>query len=147
MNFSALDWIMPSFFTGTRQTTFLAIAARVVPEMAGLDAGARHEALALIEHQLAGRPATMRRELALFLSVIRWAPVMRYGRPFDRLDAARQDAVLGWLEDAPVAKLRSGFWGLKTLAFLAYYGRPAAGDAIGYRPSPDGWAAKRGPQA
>jgi hypothetical protein len=70
--------------------------------------------------------------------VIRWAPIVRYGRPFDRLGAVRQDAVLAWLQDAPVAKLRSGFWGLKTLAFLGYYGRPAAGDTIGYRPSRDG---------
>lgn len=129
---------MASFFGDTRLKTFLAVAHRVVPEMAGLDDAAQAEALELVEHQLAARPARMRRELALFLRVIRWAPVVRYGRRFDRLDARRQDAVLGWLQDAPIAKLRSGFWGLKTLAFLGYYGRPSAGDAIGYRPSRDG---------
>ena len=117
---------------------FLAIAKRVVPEIAGLDEAARNEALGLVEHQLAARPAKMRRELALFLNVIRWAPVVRYGRPFERLGAAAQDAVLGWLQDAPILKLRSGFWGLKTLAFLGYYGRPSAGAAIGYHPSRDG---------
>jgi len=119
---------------------FLAIAKRVVPEIAGLDEAAREEALALVERQLAARPGKMRRELALFLNVIRWAPVARYGRRFDRLGAAEQDAILGWLQDAPVAKLRSGFWGLKTLAFLGYYGRPAAAEAIHYRPSRDGHA-------
>jgi len=103
--------------------------------MAGLDEAARGEALALVEHQLARRPAAMRRELALFLSAIRWAPIARYGLPFDRLTPERQDAVLGWLQDAPIAKLRSGFWGLKTLAFLGYYGRPTVDDAIGYHPS------------
>ena len=127
-----------TFFTGARQTVFLAIAGRVVPEMTALDDRAVGDALALVEHQLAGRPEKMRRELALFLTAIRWAPVLRFGRPFDRLDASRQDAILRWLQDAPVTTLRAGLWGLKTLAFLGYYGRPAAADAIHYRPSHDG---------
>src|SRR3989339_167214 len=115
---------MTSFFTSTRQTIFLAIAGRIVPEMAGLDEAARDEALALVERQLAARPEKMGRELALFLNVIRWAPALRYGRPFDRLTPGRQDAVLAWLQDAPDARIRSGFWGLKTLALLGYYRRP-----------------------
>jgi len=129
---------MARFFTSTRQAMFLAVAVRVVPEMAALDEAGRDEALALVERQLAGRPGKMRRELALFLTVIRWAPVLRYGRPFDRLPPGPRDAVLAWLEDAPVTKLRSGFWGLKTLAFLAYYGRPSVAETINYRPARDG---------
>ena len=117
---------------------FLAVAERVVPEMAGLGRRARADALALVEHQLAARPEKVRRELALLLTLIRWAPAIRYGRPFERLSPDRQDAVLAWLQDAPAAKLRAGFWGLKTLAFLGYYGRPAAAEAIHYRPSRDG---------
>lgn len=129
---------MTSFFTTSRRTMFLAVAARVVPEMASLDEVARDEALALVEHQLAARPAKMRRELALFLTLIRWSTLARYGRRFDALAGERQDAVLAWLQDAPLTKLRGGFWGLKTLAFLGYYGRPAAAGLIHYRPSRDG---------
>ena len=84
------------------------------------------------------RPPGTRRELALFLWLVRWAPALLFLRPFDALPPARQDAVIGWLEDAPVAKLRGGLWGLKTLAFLSYYGRPETGEAIGYRPSKTG---------
>ena len=127
-----------AFLTGNRRAIFLAIAGRVVPEMAALSQDARASALGLVEHQLASRPERMRRELALFLSVIRWAPALRHGRPFDRLSPSQQDGVLRWLQDAPVTKLRSGFWGLKTLAFLGYYGRPEAGESIHYRPSNDG---------
>jgi len=129
---------MISFFTTPRRRIFLAIAGRVVPEMASLDEAAREHALALVEHQLAARPAKMRRELALFLTLIRWSTLPRYGRTFDALTTERQDAVLGWLQDAPVTKIRSGFWGLKTLAFLGYYGRPVAAGSIHYRPSRDG---------
>jgi len=129
---------MTSFFTNTRRTMFLVIAGRIVPEMTALDDAAREHALALVEHQLAARPAKMRRELTLFLTLIRWSALLRYGRRFDALTTERQDAVLGWLQDAPVTKLRSGFWGLKTLAFLGYYGRPEAAESIHYRPSRNG---------
>ena len=121
-----------------QQAIFLAVAERVVPEMAGLGRRARADALALVEHQLAARPEKVRRELALLLTLIRWAPAIRYGRPFERLSPDRQDAVLAWLQDAPAAKLRAGFWGLKTLAFLGYYGRAEAPETINYRPSHDG---------
>ena len=117
---------------------FLAFAERAAPALRALDDDQRARALALVEDLLADRPAATRRELALFLWLVRWAPVLRFLRPFDRLPPARQDAVIAWLEDAPLAKLRSGLWGLKTLAFLGYYGRPEAGETIGYRPSKTG---------
>ncbi len=127
-----------AFLTGGRRTLFLAFAARVAPAMRALDAGAEARALALVEDLLADRPARTRRELALFLWLVRWVPALLLLRPFDRLPPARQDAVIGWLQDAPLATLRSGLWGLKTLAFLAYYGSPETGEAIGYRPSKTG---------
>ena len=126
------------FLTARRGQFFVALAARIVPAAAALDADARERGLALVEDVLALRPARMRRELAIFLTVVRWLPALRYGRALDRLPPARQDAALAWFQDAPVALLRKGFWGLKTLAFLSYYGRPESGAAIGWRPERDG---------
>ena len=47
------------------------------------------------------------------------------------------------MQDAPLLLLRRGFWGLRTLIFMGYYGRDAARDAIGYRADPRGWEIRR----
>jgi hypothetical protein len=39
--------------------------------------------------------------------------------------------------------LRRGIWGLRTLAFMAYYERPEAAAEIGYRATARGWEARR----
>jgi hypothetical protein len=126
------------FLTGPRRDFFLALAVRIVPESASLDAPARDRLVALVEDLLATRTPKTRRELALFLRVLRWLPAVRYLRPLDRLAACDQDASLRWFQDSPVALFRKGFWGVKTLVFLGYYGRPEIGETIRYRPSREG---------
>ena len=126
------------FLTGPRRDFFLALAARIVPESTSLDAEACGRMLALVEEALSTRPAATARELALFLRVLRWLPALRYGRPLDRLGPPAQDAALRWFQDSPVTLFRKGFWGVKTLVYLGYYGRPEAAQAIGYRPSTNG---------
>ena len=113
-------------------------AARIVPESAGLDDGELAAFRAIVDQALGARPETVRRQFGMLLKILRWAPLVRYGAPFERLNLERRDAVLRWFEDAPVLVLRKGFWGLKTLIFMGYYGRPEAGAGIGYRPSFDG---------
>jgi hypothetical protein len=114
------------------------VGARIVPALGDVDDAGRRAVEAILTKAIAARPPALRRQLVLFLNVMRWAPFARYGRPFDRLSGAQQDAVLGWFQDAPIAALRSGFWGVKTLVFMGYYGRPDAGDSIAYRPSRHG---------
>lgn len=111
------------------------LGARIVPELSGLDAAGEARFRAIIDEALAARPPEVRRQLGLFLTLLRWAPALRYGAPFERLGAARQDAVLAWFHDCPIGRLRQGFWGLKTLVFMGYYGRAEAGAGIGYAPS------------
>lgn len=94
--------------------------------------------LALIDQALADRPAAIQRQFSLFLHVLRWAPVARYGRPLDRLAPQQQDSVLRWFQDFPVQVIRSGFWGVRTLVMMSYYARPEVGASIGYQPSADG---------
>lgn len=123
----------------TVNTDFLLLVGeRLAPGLARLDDDGRARARAIIDRAIRGRPPAVRRQLGAFLKVLRWAPAARYGRPFDRLPPTRQDAVLHWFQDAPIAPLRHGFWGVKTLVYMGYYGRPEAGPAIGYRPSRSG---------
>src|SRR5436309_5696926 len=90
----------------------------------------------IVEQALADRPASLRRGLKVFLRLIDWIAVVRYARRFSALDAARRARLLAFIERAPLLLVRRGFWGLRTLGFMGYYGRPAAATEIGYRADP-----------
>jgi hypothetical protein len=115
-----------------------ALAARIVPETGALDAAGWSRFLAIVDGALQEREPAVRRQFGVFLGVLRWAPAVRYGRRFDGLRAERQDAVLRWFEDCPVSLLRKGFWGLKAMVFMGYYGQPETNGLIGYRARFDG---------
>jgi hypothetical protein len=111
------------------------VAERLVPATATLDADGRSRFTAIVAKALSDRPRSIQRQFGLFLGVVRWAPLLRYLARFDRLAPAKQDAVLRFLLDAPLAKLRGGFWALRALVFMGYYGQPEVWPAIGYAPS------------
>lgn len=110
------------------------LAARIVPETVELDGAGLDRFTSIIDQALAGREPEVRRQFATFLGVVRWAPLARFGRPFDRLPDERKDAVLRWFEDCPVGLLRSGTWGLKAMVFMGYYGQPETNELVGYHP-------------
>ncbi len=113
-----------------------------MPEATALDEASWSELEALVTDSIRRRPAALQRRIRLFLRLIQWLPLARYGRRFTNLDAAQGTEFLAGMQDHRVALIRIGFWGLRTLALLGYYGRPAAAEAIGYRPHPLGWQAE-----
>jgi hypothetical protein len=121
--------------------TFRALVCAVVPEAASLDEDAWGEVEGLVERALEMRPENLRRRVLLFLRLIEWLPVARYGRRFTSLDAAHRARFLTSLQDHPVQLVRLGFWGVRTLALMGFYGRPEAAKAIGYAANPRGWEA------
>lgn len=114
---------------------FLTVAARVVPAVPRLDAPAQARFRDIVLKALTDRPRAVQRQFGLFLHLIRWAPLLRYGARFEGLRPERQDTVLRWLLDAPLGTLRSGFWGLRALVFMGYYARPEVWAEIRYAPS------------
>lgn len=132
-----------SFFLAPVRGTFRAIATTVVPEAASLDEAGWTELEAVIHSQLAGRPAGLRRQIRMFIRLLQWLPLLRYLRRFTGLDPARRTAFLEGMQRAPVTLLRVGFWGLRSLVFLGYYGSPRGLAATGYAAHPDGWSALR----
>jgi len=116
------------------------LAARIVPETAQLDSAGMGRLICLIDEALLERPASVRRQFGIYLGLLRWAPLPRFGGPFEKLSADRQDAVLRWFESCPVGLLRAGFWGLKVLIFMGYYGQPDTNAMVGYAPQRDGRA-------
>jgi hypothetical protein len=124
--------------TAPQRAFLLAIAPRIVPASAPMTGAAGDAMLALVEGTLASRTPAVRRQFGLFLRVLRWLPCLRYLRPLDRLDGARQDAALRWFQDHPLQVVRGGFWGVRTLLLLGHYGQAARGPSIAYTPSTDG---------
>lgn len=114
------------------------VARRIVPEVAGLDARGRERFFRMIDAALMDRPPGVRRQFGTLLGVVRWLPLPRWGISFERLSGDRQDRVLRWLQDAPLPLLRAGFWGLKVMVFMGYYGQPELWPEVGYDPHPDG---------
>jgi hypothetical protein len=115
-----------------------AVVCTVVPEASALNDRGWSDLEGLIEGALRDRPQLVQRRLRLFLHLVQWLPVLRYGRRFTSLSLVQRARFLSYLEDHPIQVVRVGFWGLRTLALLGYYGRPEVAEAIGYAANPLG---------
>lgn len=113
----------------------LSIARRIVPDLASFNPKEESDFLTEVEQSLAVRAKSMRKQFALFLFVIRWIPLLRWGKTFDRLPAEKQDSILKWLQNSSPSLIRKGFWGLKVLVYLGFYGNPDRWSSLGYAPS------------
>lgn len=112
--------------------TFRAVVEAVVPEALELDADGWSRLEVIVADALAARPRSLRRQLRLLLGVIRWLPLLRWGRTFPSLALDARRRFLAALQDAPILMLRRGFWGLRTLAFMGFYGREEVRRELGY---------------
>jgi len=126
----------------SQRTAFRALAECVVPEAAGLGEQDWSELEALVQQALSTRSPAVRTQIVLFLRVLNWLPLFRHGRSLAHLPLAARTCFLARLQRSRFLLVRRGVWGLRTLVFLGYYGRPAAATEIGYRASPGGWEAR-----
>jgi hypothetical protein len=118
---------------------FRALARAIVPETRELDAGGWGELEAIVEDALAQRPPAVRRQLAVFIRLLTYLPVFRWGRTFRSLDRDRQARFLHGMQSSRIFLFRRGFWGLRTLVYMGYYGREEAYRRIGYQARLRGW--------
>lgn len=118
-----------------------AAAVVMVPPSEDLAPAAWDAYFAIIGETLVGQSFALRAQIALFLAAVRWLPLLRYGAPFERLSRPQQERFLHWLEAHPVRLIRTGFWGLKTLVYMGYYGRRDVWPRLHYAPLLEGnWA-------
>jgi hypothetical protein len=133
----------PHGFLDPLRGDFRALAVAIVPETVRLNEDGWRAVEAVVEEALASRPAALRRKLLLFLRVLGWISVARFGARPASLDAARLGRLLATVERSRLLLIRRGFWGLRTLVFMGYWTRPESAAAIGYRARPEGWEARR----
>jgi hypothetical protein len=122
---------------------FHALAVTIVPEAARLDEAGWKDLECVVDDALAARPGSVRRQLTTFVRALEWLPLLRFGRSFSRLPRSRRAGFLSSVQDSRFTLVRRGFWGLRALVLMGYYGRPEAGADIGYRADPRGWEARR----
>ena len=134
---------MPHSTASQLPPVFRAVVLTVVPDAATLDDAGWEELEHLVLRSLSMRPRELRNRLYLFMWLVQWLPLLRRGRPFTSLRPAQRERFLRSLQEHRLDAIRLGFWGLRTLALLGYYGRSDAARSIGYRPDPTGWEAAR----
>ena len=125
---------------------FRASAVAIVPEAAQLQPAGWQELEGIVQATLDERPAFLKRRFRLLLRLLDVLALFRFRRRFPALDPILRARLLASLQDSPLALFRKGFWGLKTLVLMGYYGRAGAGTEIGCRADLRGWPARR-PQA
>jgi hypothetical protein len=113
-----------------------------VPEAAELSESEWREAISIVDRALSARPASVRRQIGLFLHVLDLLAVVRHGRSLASLSIDRRARLLESLARSRLLVLRRGIWGLRTLAFMGYYARPDAAARIGYGASAAGWSGR-----
>src|SRR5262249_34980861 len=93
----------------------------------------------MVEHALRVYPAGVRSALVAGIAGFEAAAVLRYGRPFSRLDDARARAWWRAWWSSRFTPARQLARTLEVGAAVAYYGTPAVKESIAYRP--DAWIA------
>ena len=121
-----------------------AIATTIVPETSSLDSRAWSEVEMVVAGALSKRSPRLQRQFIVFLRLLQSLPLARHGRTFTGLSERQRAAFLGSVERSRLPLVRRGFWGVRALIFLGYYTRDAVVEAIGYRASASGWAARGG---
>ena len=127
---------------GRANARFRAVLNAVVPEGVALSNDEWREAQAIIDRALTTRPPTVRRKIALFMLLLHATSVVKNRRRFTALPATDAAKLLEALSKSKLLLLRRGVWGVRTLAFMGYYARSNAAQAIGYHASAAGWAAR-----
>jgi len=126
---------------GKQRRAFRAIVSAVVPEAEHLDTQQWAELERTVALGLAHKPANLVVLLRAFLLLVEYAPRLRYGSAFSSLPAPKRNAFCAALEKSRLQVIRKGFWGIRTIALMGYYARPAAAMEIGYRAHTRGWQA------
>ncbi|MCC6142971.1 MAG: gluconate 2-dehydrogenase subunit 3 family protein [Candidatus Hydrogenedentes bacterium] len=126
------DKYVLQYLTGRRLQVFLAVANRIVPADAESAGAGTVETAAVVDWALRRLDPKLREMFLKLLVAVDVMGVFFGGRRFTRNSAAAQNRQLHWLENAPISKLRMGFFGLKSYVCMGYYTRESTWHEIHY---------------
>lgn len=133
---------MTATVLGAVRPLFRAVVMTAVPEAERLSPEAWSELEQIVERALVDRPSSVQRQVRAFLRLVNVIALATNGHGFARLDSAHRLRLLERLAASRLSLVRRGVWGIRTLAFMGYYARPAAAAEIGYRAAAGGWQAR-----
>jgi hypothetical protein len=120
-------------FTGPAARTFRSAAAVILPDAEGAPPLEAADIVAIADRALARRPVGDQKRFILFLAMLEWLPLLRFGRSFSELPLDKRARMLESLGESRLSsKFRQGYFGLKTFVLMGHYGRAATFDEIGY---------------
>ncbi|HXC49590.1 MAG TPA: gluconate 2-dehydrogenase subunit 3 family protein [Candidatus Limnocylindrales bacterium] len=116
------------------KATVARIVESITPTFPPLDSGKRTVVFAdvtrFVASQIEALPDFLRPPYKMALSGFEWLAVVRWGRPFTALDAARQAAWIALWSDSPVGAMRNFVKLIRGCALLAYYDHPLLLEAL-----------------
>ena len=113
----------------------LAVTRRIAPPVADLPESEQAKIIQTVDETLGKRDGKIQKQFNLFLKVLRLSTIIPYGKSMDRLSDERMDQKLRRFQDHPIEKMRLGFWGMKTMVYMGFYGDPERYASFSYQPS------------
>lgn len=113
--------------------TFLCALA---PHAAVMDAAGWQAYFEILETAIGERPFQLRVGVRAYVVLLRLAAFPLGG--FCSMPSERRARFLVFFQDFPSALIRAGFWGLRALALMGYYGQLSVAKRLGWAPIADG---------
>jgi hypothetical protein len=105
--------------------TARAVVTLILPAYPELDGAERRsvedDVVRYVAGQIASMPALLQVPFALALLAFEWLPLLRYGRSFRGLTAARQASYVAWWSDARLAPMRDVMKLLRSSSLFVYF--------------------------
>lgn len=129
-----------TWFKRHRDAIVTAIVADLLPSHPALDLAERRtvaaDVVAFVASQVQGLPDFLRVPYGMALLAFEGLPVLRWGRPFRRLDGGRRHAYLALWTASNLGVTRNFIKLLRSCTLLAYYDHPTVRARLDAEPTP-----------
>ena len=102
---------------------------------ASMDASGWQAFFEIVDTAIAERPMLLRVGVRAYVVLPGWP---RFPGWICSMPPERLGRLLTFFQDFPLALVRAGFWGLRALALMGYYGQPSVAKRLGWAPIADG---------
>ena len=120
------------YLTGRRLNVFLAAADTIIPPDEDTPGGGSIETAAVVDWAFRRLDPDLLALFLKFLLIVDLLGIFFGGRTFKNNSPEARARQFHWMENCPIAKLRMGFFGLKSYCCMGYYTREETWPTFGY---------------